>query len=54
MVDTPKEKEGEGENDPAKDKPVDEPPKHWRTKHRTKSRKGKDSNTVTNDGDIPE
>ena len=54
VVDTPKEKEGDSENDPVKDKPVEEPPKRWCPKHRTKSRKGKDSNTVTNDSDSTE
>ena len=54
MVDTPKEAEGNGENNPVENKLAEKPPKRRRPKSRTKSHKGKDSNTITNDGDIPE
>ena len=49
LVDTPKEKEADGDNG----MPVDEPPKHRRQNLRPRSGKKKNSNIVTNNGDNP-
>ena len=47
MVDTPKEKEADGDNG----MPVDEPPKRRRQKHRPRSGKRKNNNIVTDNDD---
>ena len=54
MVDTPKEDGGDGGKDPIEDKPPVAPPKHRRQWRRSKSCRGKDSNTSTGDDDTPE
>ena len=54
MVDTPKEDDGDGRKDSVEDKPVEAPSKRRHQRCRSKSRRGKDSNTGTGDNNTPE
>ena len=47
MVDAAKENSGDDKEDPVEDKPPKIQPKHRRQRRRSKSRRGKDSNTGT-------
>ena len=53
MVDTPKEPNDDDKEDPVEDKPPETQPKRRRQWHRSKSRRGKDSNTGTRDNNTP-
>ena len=53
MVDTPKEGNGDDKEDAVEDKPPETQPKHRRQRRRSKSRRGKDSNTGTRDNNTP-
>ena len=52
MVDTPKEGNRDNEKNPVEDKPPETQPKRWRQGRRSKSRRGKDSNTGTRDNTL--
>ena len=54
MVDTPKEDNSDDEKNPGEDKPPETQPKHRRQRCRSKSRRGKDSNTSTRDNNTPD
>ena len=54
MVDTRKEGDGDDEKDPVKDEHPEIPPKRRHQRRRSKSRRGKDSNTGTRDNETPE
>ena len=54
MVDTPKEGNGDNEKNAVEDKPPEIQPKLRRQRRRSKSRRGKDSNTGTRDNNTPD
>ena len=54
MVDTPKENRGDDKEDPVEDKPPEIQPKCRRQRRRSKSRRGKDSNTGTGENNTPD
>ena len=54
MVDTPKEGSGDNEKNQVEDKPHEIQPKRRRQRRRSKSRRGKDINTGTEDNNTPD
>ena len=54
MLDTPKENSGNDKEDPVEDKPPEIQPKRRRQRCRSKSRRGKDSNTGTGKNNTPD
>jgi hypothetical protein len=53
MVDTSDKKDDEDNQNPEKDRPVDEPPKRRRQRRRPRSCRARDSNTGTRDNETP-
>ena len=54
MVDTPKENNGDGKKDRVEDKPPEIQPKRRCQRRRSKSRRGKDSNTGIGENNTPD
>ena len=53
-VDTPKENNGDNKKDPVEDKPPETQPKCRCQRRRSKSRRGKDSDTGTRENNTPD